>query len=188
MKNALILHGAGNNSNGNWFPWLKQELETKGYKVWVPDLPNSDVPIQHDWLHTIFSSSDWEFNEHSVMAGHSSGGTLILRILEKLPGEIKVNKAVLVAAPVELGSKPEYYGYKKDLVANPFNWVKIKSSCKQFYFVYSNNDKYECGISQGKILQKNLGGELIIKPDQGHFNLEVNSSYTKFPFLLKLIA
>lgn len=39
MKNALILHGAGNNHTGNWFLWLQEKLEKKDYKVWVPDLP-----------------------------------------------------------------------------------------------------------------------------------------------------
>lgn len=94
MKNVLVLHGAGNNSKGNWFPWLKSELENKGYKAWCPDLPNPDTPVLKDWLEVIFSNKNWEFNKESIIVGHSSGATLILRILEKLPKNIKINKAI----------------------------------------------------------------------------------------------
>src|SRR3990167_7235550 len=104
MKNALILHGAGNNSQGNWFPWLKKELEKKGYKVWVPDLPNSDVPDVDSWLATIFANKDWKFNKESIIIGHSAGSTCILRLFEKLPSDIKINKAILVAGVVGLGT------------------------------------------------------------------------------------
>ena len=109
MKNALILHGAGNDSSGNWFPWLGKELERKGFKVWIPDLPNSDHPIQKDWLETIFSNNNWNFNEESVVIGHSTGATLILRILERLPEDTKVNKAILVAGPLDKGSIEKFW-------------------------------------------------------------------------------
>ena len=44
MKNALILHGTGADSNSNWFQWMKQKLQEKEYKVWVPDLPKATDP------------------------------------------------------------------------------------------------------------------------------------------------
>jgi predicted alpha/beta hydrolase family esterase len=157
MKNALILHSAGNNSQGNWFSWLKEALEKKVYKVWSPDLPNSDEPKQEDWLKTIFSNKDWQLNEDSVIVGHSAGATLILRILEGLPEGKQINKAILVAGVVELGTKPEFFQYKRSLVEKPFNWEKIKKSAKEFYFVCSDNDPYECGADQGKIMQKHFG-------------------------------
>ncbi len=187
MKNAIILHGAGNNSQGNWFPWIKKELEEKGYNVFSPDLSNSDTPILKDWLDTIFSNKDFVFNNETLLVGHSSGATLILRILEQLPKGVKINKAIMVAAPVELGTIPEYFPYKKDLIKGGFNWQKIKNSCEEFYFIHSENDKYQCGTPQGKILEKNLGGNLIIKPNEGHFNLEVGPQYKEFPLLLELI-
>ena len=44
MKNAIILHGTGGTPDSFWFPWLKQELEKREYKVWVPQLPNTEDP------------------------------------------------------------------------------------------------------------------------------------------------
>ena len=187
MKNALILHGAGNNSQGNWFPWVKQQLESKGYKVWSPDLPNSDIPNQKDWLNTIFSNNSWEFNSESVLIGHSAGSTLILRILEQLPKETIVASAILVAGTVELGTKSEYFQYKRSLVKDPFNWEKIKSQCNKFTFIHSNNDPYACGSDQGEIMHKHLGGNLIIKPDEGHFNLEKGEKYRQFPLVVEIV-
>ncbi len=187
MKNVLILHGAGNNSSGNWFPWLKQQLGQKGIKVWSPDLPNPDHPILKEWLQTIFANKDWVFNSESIMVGHSSGASLILRILEKLSKSIKIDKAILVAAPIDKGVIAEYFILKEDITKDLFNFEKIRNSCKHFYFIYSDNDPYDCGERNGRILQEKLGGELIIKKGQGHFNLEMGEKYREFPEILKLI-
>lgn len=59
MKNALIFHGAGNDHTGNWFPWLKLKLEKENYKVWVPDLPNSERPNKKAWLETVLQNKNW---------------------------------------------------------------------------------------------------------------------------------
>jgi len=188
MKNALILHGAGNNSKGNWFPWLKKELEEKGFKVWVPDLPDSEHPVQKDWLETILRNRGWEFNKDSVFIGHSSGATLILRILENLPENLKIQKAILVAGPLDKGSIEKYWPFKEDLTKSPFDWEKIKKSAKEFVLIYSDNDPYDCGMRHGRIIHSKLGGELVIKKGEGHFNLEANPDYKEFPDLLKLIG
>ena len=187
MKNALILHGAGNNSQGNWFPWLKHELEKIGFEVWAPDLPNADEPNQADWLETIFSNTNYEFNDESILIGHSAGSTLILRILERLPKETVVQSALLVAGTVELGTKPEYFQYKKSLVEDPFDWEKIKAQCQNFTFIHSDNDPYECGSNQGEIMHKHLGGNLIVKPGEGHFNLEMGEQYRQFPLVMEIV-
>ena len=77
---------------------------------------------------------------------------------------------------------------QKSLVEKPFNWEKIKKSAKEFCFVCSDNDPYQCGADQGKIMQKHLGGELVIKPGEGHFNLEEGQQYKQFPLILKLLG
>ena len=81
MKNALILHGTDGKSTHNWFPWLKSELEGKGWKVWVPDLPEADKP-DIERYNTFILSSDWEFNAQSVIVGHSAGAVEVLGLLD----------------------------------------------------------------------------------------------------------
>jgi predicted alpha/beta hydrolase family esterase len=186
MKNALILHSAGNNSKGNWFPWLQKELEQKGYDVWLPDLPNPDFPNAEVWKEFIFSRKDWQFSKESLIIGHSSGATFILSLLEALPRTIQIEKAIFVAPFIELGPREDVHPYKKGLLKG-FDWKKMQHSAKRFYFIASDNDPYFCGEDQSRILQDRLGGEVVLVPGEGHFNLDNGEKYKQFPLLLQYI-
>ena len=37
--NYIIVHGSFGSCDGNWFPWLKQKLESKKLIVDVPQMP-----------------------------------------------------------------------------------------------------------------------------------------------------
>lgn len=185
MKNVVILHGAGNNSRGNWFPWLNTTLLAQNYKIWLPDLPHADRPNTTEWTDFVFKNKPFDFGENTVFVGHSAGGTLALRLLEKVPQVVQ--KTVLVATCVERGTKPEFFKYKDGMLTTPFDWKKIKDSCKEFVFIHSDNDPYQCGSDQGMILQRQLGGQLIIKTGEGHFNLEKGKQYRQFPELLQYL-
>ena len=82
MKNALILHGINSSSQSNWLPWLKAELEARGYKVWVPDLPLSEKPNIGRYNQYIFEN--WQLNKDSIVIGHSSGAVAALGLLQHL--------------------------------------------------------------------------------------------------------
>lgn len=182
MKNALILHGTGDNSKENWFPWLKSELENQGYKVYVPDLPNANKPLISRYNQFIFPQ--WQFDSESILIGHSSGAVAILGMLQELPKNIVVKKAILVA------------GFKDDLNFDPvkemfaeysFDWDKIKKHAREFIFIHSDNDPY-IDLKQGEFLKEKLGGELVVLPGQGHFSIStVGEKYREFPELLKYI-
>jgi predicted alpha/beta hydrolase family esterase len=166
MKNALILHGTNGNPKGNWFDWLKVNLEEKGYKVWVPDLPKSDKPNIERYNSFILSNKDWEFDEESVLVGHSSGAVAILGLLESLPEGSKVDACYLI------GSFRNHLDWDdlKDLFLKPFNFEKIKTRANKFVFIHSDNDPY-CPLEHAQFLSEKLGGELIIKPSQKHFSV-----------------
>ncbi|MCL5438657.1 MAG: alpha/beta hydrolase [Patescibacteria group bacterium] len=165
MKNALILHGTNSNSSANWFPWLKKELEKLRYKVWVPNLPFSEKPNIQRYNNFIFSNKDWEFDNDSVIIGHSSGAVEILGLLEALPNTTTVDKCILV------GSFMNNLGWDslKELFLKPFDFKQIKKHAKEFVFIHSDNDPY-CPLEHAKYLSKQLGGKLIVKKGQGHFS------------------
>lgn len=182
MKNALILHGTNGSSKENWFPWLKEELEKRGYKVWVPDLPGADRPNIKRYNEFIFSNSDWEFNEESTLVGHSSGSLAVLGVLQDLPDGIVVKHATLVA------------GFKDDLgwanlgglFEKPFDWEKIKRSAKRITLIHSDNDPH-IPLEHGEYLKEKLDAELVVMPGRFHFNTEHDPKFTKFPEIIKFL-
>ncbi len=183
MKRVLILHGTGSSSKDNWFPWLKKELEKRGFTVWVPDLPHSEKPNIGRYNEFIFQNKDWLFDEETAIVGHSSGAVAILGLLQHLPENTKVETCVLVGAfKNDLGWKS-----LQELFLEDFDFDKIKSKAKKFIFIHSDNDPH-CPLEHAQYLSEKLGAELIIKKGQGHFSTSQNPEYTKFPFLLELLS
>lgn len=179
MKNVLILHGTLGNGCGNWFPWLKKELQKAGFNVWLPDLPKSDIPNLRRYNDFIFKN--WKFDTESIIIGHSSGATAILAILQELPEKTVVNKVCLVSGFLHSDWEPN-----KELFLIPFDWEKIKKHAREFVLFQSDDDPY-VSLSEGKELKEKTGGELIMIPNQGHFNLEKGPQFKKFPQLLEKI-
>lgn len=181
MKNAIIIHGTEGYPEENWFPWLKKELEQKGYVVSVPQFPSPPVVPANisEWFEVL---NNYEINEDTIIIGHSLGGVFTLRILEKLDFSIKA--ALLVGTPV--GINPIKY-YDRDVAFSgfEFNWEKIKNNAKQFIVFHSDNDPY-VALENGKELSEKLGITLHFVPNSGHFNAQ--AGYTEFPALLQEIT
>jgi len=178
MKNAIIFHGSGCTPNLYWFPYLKGELEKRGFNVWVPQLPNPNGERLVDWLP--FALKRGNYNEETVLVGHSSGAPLILSVLEKLEAPIKL--AILVS-----GFSRPISDVPKPILQKSYNWGKIKANCKSFIFINSDNDPWGCDDKQGKYMQEHLGGELIVKHDGHMGSTSFNQPYKEFPLLVELI-
>lgn len=97
MKNALILHGTDNNSQNNWFQWLKGQLQEKGFSVLVPNLPNAHRPNPKIYNRFLLDSG-FDFNSESILVGHSSGAVAILSLLQHLPDNAIINSVYLVGS------------------------------------------------------------------------------------------
>lgn len=183
MKNALILHGTGGYPTENWFDWLRQELVKLGFAVSVPQLPNCDRPNIKTYNKFLLKEKSFQFNEESVLVGHSSGAVAIFGLLQDLPDSIKVDTCYLVGAFKNNLNWKSLNG----LFEEPFDFAKIKSKARRFIFIHSDNDPY-CPLEHAQFLAKELSGELIIQEGQKHFSVGTfGEEYRKFPFLLELI-
>lgn len=179
MKNAIILHGTGDTPNLYWFPWLKKELEARGFEVWAPQLPNAETPNLNDWLTFILENG--KFTGETVIIGHSAGAMVILSVLENI--EIKIKQAILVSGY----AKPLRKDADSEKDVDEFNWEKIREKAEKFIFINSDNDPWGCDDKQGRIMFDRLGGDLIIR-HEGHMgSTKYDQPYKEFPLLLKLV-
>ncbi len=184
MKKALILHGTSGSSQGNWFPWLKEELISKGFEVWCPDLPEPDNPSIERYNKFILENIPFKFDKETILIGHSSGAVAILGLLEALPAATTVQASYLV------GSFKNDLGWDslKQLFVKPFDFQQIKSKSRLWYFLHSDNDPY-CPLEQAQYLHGQIGGDLIVLPGQKHFSIgTAGEQYKQFPYLFHLIV
>ncbi len=168
---VLILHGWGNNSKSNWFPWLKQQLEARGAEVHCPDLPDSAFPNLDSWLGKIKEAVLLE--NDFVIIGHSLGAVTALRLLETFDSGKKALLVVLVSGFAKS------YGVNalSSFFKSEFNWKKIKSCSKRFIVIHSDNDP-QLPLAEGRELASMLGAEFIIEKNAGHINSK--SGFTEY--------
>ena len=182
VQQALILHGTDATPANNWFTWLKGQLEQDGCRVWLPQLPNSDKPNTEIYNKFLLSNSDFEFNEETIIIGHSSGAVEALSLLQHLPDSAKVKAVFLVSAfRDDLG-----WGSLAGLFIEPFDFEKIRTKADKFIFIHSDNDPY-VPLKHAQYLAEQVGGKLIVESGQGHFNTELSEEYKAFPKLLEFI-
>ncbi|MFA5184558.1 MAG: alpha/beta fold hydrolase [Patescibacteria group bacterium] len=181
MKKAIICHGSGSSPESFWIPSIKRFLESKGYKVLAPNLPDPDQPDLEKWLPAILNSNFLE--KGTVIIGHSSGAPLILSVLEK--SNVVLSKAILVAgyARSRKGSK------KQELILQEkYDWEIIKKNVDDIIFINSDNDPWGCDHNEGLYMWNKLGGTLILRSGEGHMGSDkFNQPYKEFPLLEKLL-
>ncbi len=178
--NVFIFHGTKGHPKENWFPWLKRELELLGCNVFVPQFPTPENQDPEHWFE-VFKKYEDLYSPDTILVGHSLGGAFLLRVLEKY--DTKIKAAYCVAAPIGILPLKNYKG-DKPFIEEPFDWELIKTHADKFYVFHSDNDPLVC-LGNGEELAKNLGVDLILVKNAGHFNTEVG--YKKFELLLENI-
>ena len=168
MANFILIHGIDGNPDECFYPWLRQQLEKDGHKVYAWQLPLPPKASLDNWF-KVFKPRLKFVNSETVFVGRSIGQAFILRLLERI--DIKVKAAFLVAgfcSDIELPQHRYLIRPVSTFINKPFDWQKIRSNCYRFFIYNSDNDPF-VPLKRGKELAKNLSTELTLVKGAEHF-------------------
>lgn len=172
QKKVYIVHGWDGYPEEGWFPWLKKELESRGFIVTVPQLPKANEPRIESWvpaLREIVGVPDGQ----TYFVGHSMGCQAIARVLESLPEDVEVGGAVFVAGFFKRLSGLEddkmVRSVADEWLKTPLSLEKIKGHLKKSVAIFSDNDPY-VPLDNQEEYGNGLGSKIVIEYDMGHFS------------------
>ncbi len=155
-KRIIILHGRNGSPDNYAFPWLKRELEKRGYEVDVPKLPNTNEP--NDEEQADYVQKHCKLDGKTAIVGVSFGGIVAMRLLER--GH-KVQRVVLACVPFS-GNFGDHKTRKSitEACRKGFAFSKIKKNAERFVVVRDERDEI-VPAQDAESWHKNLGGEFL---------------------------
>ncbi len=156
----ILIHGFMGFPNNCYFPWLKKELESRGNKVLVPQMPRPAYPEKLTWVKTIRSLKCDP--AETILVGHSLGCAALLHFLQEHRGDA-FQHVVLTSGfgrPfVSMKSLERWFD-------PPLDFSVIKTKSEKWTAVHSKNDIL-VPFREGEWLASQLGADLIIE-NKGH--------------------
>ena len=177
QERAFIIHGYQGYPEEAWQPWLKAELERRGYQVALPAMPHPDRPVISEWT-AFIANLVGKPDEKTVLIGHSLGAQAVLHYLETLGGAGRsVGKTVLIASNFPMGMSPEAADEKtggdKELqpwLVSALNPAWVRNAAGKCTVILSDNDPYIPFGEAKASFDANLQAQIVVETGKGHFN------------------
>ncbi|HYU64690.1 MAG TPA: alpha/beta hydrolase [Candidatus Paceibacterota bacterium] len=186
MKRVFIIHGWEGSPEANWLPWLKRELESLDFEVYVPAMPQTEHPVKKVWVEYL-SNLVGTPDKNTYFVGHSIGCKAILRYLEMLPSEVKIGGALFVAGWITLTHMDDRTEKEleviKDWINPPFRFKDIKNHLNKSIAIFSNDDPYVPLEGNMETYKDKLDSKIFIEKNAGHFTGEEDGR-TEYPIIL----
>jgi uncharacterized protein len=177
MKRVIIVHCWEGYPDYCWYPWLKQELESRNIQVRIPVMPETELPKQDLWV-PMLARLVGKPDEETILVGHSIGCATIMRYLETLgPGET-IGGAVFIAGfNTDLGFKEIHNFFE-----TPFDFQEIQRHLPRLVAIHSDDDPY-VDSSYADIFRDKLEAEVVLLKGMKHFSGDVDdeASCTRLP-------
>lgn len=173
MKRIFIVHRWDGNPDSDWYPWLKKELEKRGFKVVIPMMPDTSEPEIDKWilhLNKVVGTLD----EETYFVGHSIGCQAIMRYLEKKKYKGKLGKIIFVAGWFKLDNleDEEVKTIARPWIETPINLDILKTKISELIIFLSDNEPYGFVKYNADIFKNKLNGKVITEKEKGHFTEE----------------
>lgn len=151
-------NGGDGRTDGNWFPFVKKELELLGCTVVSPIFPDGVMARGSYWLPFVESLGT---DENTILVGHSSGAVAAMRYAEshKILGSVLVSPCY-----TDLGEESEKVSGYYD---TPWDWNAIKQN-QNFIIQFASVDDPFIPISEARYIHEQLNSTYS-ELHQGHF-------------------
>ena len=166
MDNYIIIHGSFGSKDGNWFPWIKNELEKDNRDVVIPQMPVG-VGNQNfeNWSKVL---NELKINENTIIIAHSIAPIFVCKYL--ITNKIKVKKLIFVCGFNNyLGIDKEFDAVNKPMFID--NFEDIKEYCNNIICYYSDNDPY-VKFEVEKSFADSISNEQYVIKNGGHRKLK----------------
>ena len=160
---AILIHGWTGHPGYAWFPWLRRELEAKGWTTEAPQMPSPYLPKREQWVKTIRSLP---LGSDTVLVGHSLGCPAILWSLEEYIGP-PLAKVVLVSGFCRPYPSPLILEARADWFPREIDMASVKKTARAWSVVHAKLDPL-VSFQEGEHLAYELGVPLIVTKRVGH--------------------
>ena len=161
----VLVHGYYDGIDFAWPLWAKKKLEEAGHTVTAIDLPNPKHPIVDEQIDFLLKNTT--IDENTVLVGHSLGGNVVMKLLERI--NQKVAKVVFVDGYI----RPDFVDKRRPDLEGGCDWKfdfdKIRKLSKKF-IILSDKNYPVITPGQDEELANLLDGELVrVCPIEKHF-------------------
>lgn len=169
-KRAYLIHGLGGSPLQGWIPWLKGQLEDRGFTVYAPLMPSPFTPDMQAWqdaMTRLIGSVDAQ----TYLIGHSLGCLAILHYLESLPPLQRAGGAVFVSGTLAL---PDVSAEKIARIVRPWfdrqkNFDKIREHVEKIVAILSDDDPLIPAWHLDAFALR-LGAQTVLEHGKGHYS------------------
>ena len=179
--NIVLVHGWLSSPDQHWFPWLRRELEGRGFNVIAPAMPNPARPEKRAWVEMLKGVLAKLDPQQTILVGHSLGVPTILYCLQDHDGPPYL-KVVLTSGFARTIPMLDRVVDNYDM---RLNLARIIPKAESWTCIHADNDPL-VPFKEGQWLAKKLGADFILEKGRGH--LTQYRGVVKLPSALGSIA